>query len=469
MMHRPFRLLSVVLSLFVVAASCCLTISVAYAAKRVALVIGNGEYSTVTTLPNAKNDAEGVADKLRELGFTVQVVKNANRNSLRDALGEFSNTAIGAEIGVVFYAGHGIEVDHQNYLIPVDARLETDLRVRFEAISLDDVLASLEGVTGIRIIMLDACRNNPFISTMKITTANRAIHRGLSKVEPSVGTLVSFSAKEGTTAADGTGSHSPYTTALLQNLDRPGLEVNKLFRLVRDDVLAATGGEQEPYTYGSTSGTDVFLKDPLKEPPASPVSTQSPVPAADEILIDFQLAKDIGTQEGWEAFLAKHGDMKDNFYVTLAIAALQKLQPADPPKGAAETAPPVTTVNSKTDAVVDVPAVPTATSKNPPTKAEGQSSPPKQKSPSKTKAKSSEPPPPKTREKKTTAKDPPAAQTGKTGAKSANKKNRPNPTQYVASHKGGQNVGSGANMQRYKTEYGTIVCPGKREQCRYTD
>ena len=143
--------------------------------------------------------------------------------------------------------------------------------------SLDDVLASLEGVTGIRIVMLDACRNNPFISSMKVTTANRSISRGLSKVEPSVGTLVSFAAKEGTTAADGAGKHSPYTTALLQNLDKPGLEVNKLFRLVRDDVLAATGGDQEPYTYGSTSGADVFLKEPIKEPSEECIIV--PVPA----------------------------------------------------------------------------------------------------------------------------------------------------------------------------------------------
>ena len=289
--------------LLALVASLWVSLGSALADKRVALVVGNGKYEHVTALPNPKNDAKEVAAKLKALGFDVKLLNDASYNDLREALAELSNAAVGAEIGAVFFAGHGIEVDRQNYLIPIDAKLETDVRVRFEAMPLDDVMAALEGVTGVRLVMLDACRNNPFISSMKVKTANRSISRGLSKVEPSVGSLVSFSAKEGTTAADGTGKHSPYTKALLANLDKPGVEINRLFRIVRDEVLASTGGEQEPYTYGSTSSAEIFLKEPIKEPPISAVPAQPAVPLVDDVLTDFQLAKDLNTVEGWQLFL----------------------------------------------------------------------------------------------------------------------------------------------------------------------
>ena len=303
----------------------------AVAAKRVALVVGNGAYEHVSALPNPKNDAKEIAAKLKALGFDVRLLNDATNNDLQDALADLSSVAVGAEIGAVFFAGHGIEIDHQNYLIPVDAKLETDLRVRFEATPLDDVMAALEGVTGVRLVMLDACRNNPFVSTMKVKTANRSLSRGLSRVEPSVGTLVSFAAKEGTTAGDGDMQHSPYTSALLTAIDQPGLEINRMFRMVRDEVLASTDGKQEPYTYGSTSSAEIFLrqpvKEPVKEPPQDVITAAPSVPPADVILMDFKLAEKYATEEAWKAFLAKHGEAQDNFYVDLARVALEKLQP----------------------------------------------------------------------------------------------------------------------------------------------
>jgi uncharacterized caspase-like protein len=228
--------------------------------KRVALVIGNSSYEHVARLPNPANDAVDVGAALARLGFNVRTVENQGRNALRDTLAEFSNDALGADVAVVYYAGHGMEVERQNYLIPVDARLETDLRIRFETIPLDDVMAALDGARGLRLVLLDACRNNPFAASMRMTTASRSIGRGLSRVEPVVGTLVSFAAKEGTTAADGGARNSPYAAALLAYVEQPGVEVNKLFRLVRDRVLTATGGQQEPYTYGSTPAADIYLK-----------------------------------------------------------------------------------------------------------------------------------------------------------------------------------------------------------------
>lgn len=227
--------------------------------KRVALVIGNGAYLNAPKLPNPANDASDIATSLAQLRFKVRKAQNLDRMAFLQLISEFSREATGAEIALIFYAGHGLEIDGENYLIPVDAKLETDIQVRFEAVRLDDVLASLEGVAGLRMVMLDACRNNPFLRSMKVTLASRSVGRGFARIEPTIGTLVSYSAKEGTTASDGDGRNSPYTAAILAHIKQQGIEVNKFFRIVRDAVLANTGNTQEPYLYGSTSSEDVFL------------------------------------------------------------------------------------------------------------------------------------------------------------------------------------------------------------------
>lgn len=227
--------------------------------RRVALVIGNGSYRNAPRLPNPANDANDIAKSLAQLRFQVRKAQNVDRLEFLQVLSEFSRDAMGAEIALIFYAGHGLEIDGENYLIPVDARLETDIQVRFEAVRLDDMLASLEGVAGLRMIMLDACRNNPFLRSMKVTVASRSVGRGFARIEPRIGTLVSYSAKEGTTASDGDGRNSPYTAAVIAHIRQQGIEVNKFFRIVRDSVLTATDNTQEPYLYGSTSSEDVFL------------------------------------------------------------------------------------------------------------------------------------------------------------------------------------------------------------------
>ena len=175
-------------------------------------------------------------------------------------LREFADKANDADIAVIYYAGHGIEVDGNNYLIPVDAKLERDNDVYDEAFSLDRVLVSVESAKKLRLVILDACRDNPFAQTMKKTVATRAIGRGLAKVEPaSPNTLIAYSAKAGSTAADGNGKNSPFTTALSNHLTTPGLDVRRAFGFVRDDVLKSTNNRQEPYVYGSLGGDDVPL------------------------------------------------------------------------------------------------------------------------------------------------------------------------------------------------------------------
>ncbi len=234
----------------------------AQADKRVALVIGNSSYTHVSSLPNPQNDAADLAALLERVGFKVRRESNLGRHAMQDTLAEFSDTAAGADMALIFYAGHGIGVDKQNFLIPVDARLSTDRKIRFETVPLDTVLASMDGVKGVRIVLLDACRNNPFAARMKLTSSSRSVSRGFSRVEPSRGTLISFAAKDGTTADDGSGRNSPYTAALLKHLDQPGLELQFMFRKVRDQVLAATGGGQEPFTYGSLPGRQIYLSKP---------------------------------------------------------------------------------------------------------------------------------------------------------------------------------------------------------------
>ncbi len=230
--------------------------------RRIALVIGNSAYKHVQALPNPVNDAEDLAAALRNLGFSVQHVGNLGKVAFDETLAEFSDRAAGADIAAVYFAGHGIEVDRVNYIVPVDATLENDRRLRFEAVSLDDVMGALDGVKGIRIVLLDACRNNPFAASMKVTSATRSIGRGLAKIEPVRGTLVSFAAKEGTVAEDGAGRNSPFAAALLANLDTPGLEIGLLFRKIRDSVLKKTNNRQEPFISASLPSNPIYLVPP---------------------------------------------------------------------------------------------------------------------------------------------------------------------------------------------------------------
>jgi uncharacterized caspase-like protein len=232
-------------------------------------------------------------------------------------LRDFADRARDADIALVYYAGHGIEVDGSNYLIPVDAKLERDTDVYDEALSLDRVLLAIEPAKKLRLIILDACRDNPFSKNMKRTVASRAIGQGLAKIEPtSPNMLIAYSAKAGSTAADGDGKNSPFTIALSRHLTTPGLDVRRAFGFVRDDVLKTTGNRQEPFVYGSLGGEDVPLV-PAKVAPAAP----APNPQA-EARRDYELALQIGNKSGLNAFLAQY---PDGFYASLAKLQLEKI------------------------------------------------------------------------------------------------------------------------------------------------
>ena len=236
----------------------------ALASSRVALVIGNAAYDHVPALPNPLNDAADVGAALGRIGFAVTRLENAGYAALRRGLQAFRRKASAAEIAVVFYAGHGIEVSRQNFLVPVDARLQTDGDVEYETVPLDLVMGAVAGASEFRLVVLDACRDNPFLKSMKREEGStRSIGRGLARTEPTGGgTLLAYSAKEGTLALDGRGRNSPYTGALLRYLEEPGLEVGLMFRKVRDAVLKSTGGDQEPFSYGSLTARGAYFVPP---------------------------------------------------------------------------------------------------------------------------------------------------------------------------------------------------------------
>jgi uncharacterized caspase-like protein len=234
--------------------------AVASGGMRVALVIGNGGYRNVSRLPNPPRDADAVASSLRRAGFqTVMRQLDLTRERMNDVLREFAAVAEKADWAVIYFAGHGMEIGGTNYLIPIDAKLSFDRDVPFEAIPMDNVMSAVAGAKRLRLVLLDSCRDNPFVNQMSRTVAGRSIGRGLAQIEPEAGTLVVFAAKHGQIALDGERENSPFASALVKRVLTPGLEVRRLFDHVRDDVLELTGRRQQPFSYGSLPGREDFF------------------------------------------------------------------------------------------------------------------------------------------------------------------------------------------------------------------
>ncbi|WP_141935089.1 caspase family protein [Bradyrhizobium sp. UNPA324] len=314
---RLYRHLQVCLLL---AAALFLASQPAWATKRVALVVGNSGYQNAPLLPNPANDAAAITATLKAAGFDVVDSRlNLAATDMRRALREFADQARDADIALVYYAGHGIEIDGTNYLIPIDARLERDTDIYDEAFSLDRVLLAIEPARQLRVVIVDACRNNPFADSMKRTVASRSISRGLARVEPTVSnTLIAFAAKAGLTALDGNSKNSPYATALVKYIAKPGLDLRRAFGFVRDDVLQATGNRQEPYVYGSLGGEDVALVPAAKaEEPIQAANPQS------ETRRDYELALQLRNKPALNAFLSQH---PDGYYANLAKLQLNQLE-----------------------------------------------------------------------------------------------------------------------------------------------
>ena len=252
-MIRPLRgWLSALCGLILIA----LSVNVAAAETRVALVVGNSAYkNTSLNLNNPKNDAQDVAATLRTLGFEVIVAVDATKRDLDLAMTQFGRAATNADAALFFYAGHAIQYQGRNYLLPVDADLEDEVSLRFQTTSLDDVRAAVDRASGVKIMILDACRNNPIVDTLKrrMMGMNRGLDltRGLARIDRAEGIIVAYATAADEVAADGQGRNSPFSAALIKRLQEPGLEIAKMFRRIAADVVETTHGHQRPEIYVS--------------------------------------------------------------------------------------------------------------------------------------------------------------------------------------------------------------------------
>ena len=252
---------------FAVALLCApIWVDPAYAGRRVALVVGNSFYHHAPFLPNPANDAQEMAKMFRQAGFDVVTALNDLGNvDFKRTIRLFRSSAAGSDIAVVYYAGHGIEIHGVNYLIPVDAKLAGDDDAEDEAIKLEKVIDAVEGAKELRLIILDACRDNPFAQRQRTAATRGIVNAGLGLVQPStINTMIAYAAKGGASADDGNADHSPFTAALLNNLFAPGRDIRFAFGFVRDEVLQKTDSRQEPFVYGSLGGGMVALVPPIQ-------------------------------------------------------------------------------------------------------------------------------------------------------------------------------------------------------------
>lgn len=312
------------MTLAVILAGFWLAVPAAVAGERIALVIGNGAYLNTSPLPNPPSDAGLMARTLQEAGFAVTTLIDADQATMKRALLDFGRSLRGPDIeaGLFFYAGHGVQVAGQNYLVPVNASITSEDEIDLEGINVNDFLRVMNSSNSeINIVILDACRNNPFARSF------RAVSRGLAPVDAPKGTLIAYATAPGDVALDGRGNNSPYTLALSEAISTGGGEtIESVFKTTRRNVLEATGDQQVPWETSSVTGDFFFHGDrggaQVTPPPAQPAPVVADPEA--EMARKFEMARQIGTQAAWEAFLGEYGSQEGNFYVALAREALEK-------------------------------------------------------------------------------------------------------------------------------------------------
>ncbi|MCC6468078.1 MAG: caspase family protein [Alphaproteobacteria bacterium] len=309
------------------------------AEPRLALVIGNSTYEK-QALKNPANDARAVAQSLRKLGFTVIERVDAGKKAMEDAILEFGEKLRAGGVGLFYYAGHGVQVRGHNYLVPLDASLPSEASVRVQAVDVDLVLEQMtEARNRANVVILDACRNNPFIA------ARRGAGAGLAAIDAARGTLIAYSTAPGTVAVDGSGANSPYTASLVRAIEQPGLTVEELFKRVRSTVLEATQGAQTPWESSSLTGDLVLNLNVTINVPGG-AAAPAPAPAA---------ANSQAAQVAFWETMGKSGNLgdyedylrqfPDGIYAGLAkrrIADLKRAQTAaaaPPPRPALAPAP----------------------------------------------------------------------------------------------------------------------------------
>jgi uncharacterized caspase-like protein len=308
--------------------------SAAFADKKVAFVVGNSAYKSVAPLPNPASDAKAMAQVLRNVGFDVVEGTNLGREKMSEKLIDFGRRAQGADLAVFFYAGHGISMDGVNYLIPVDADLKSPADVKLGApINIDAALEQTMGDAKVRLVFLDACRDNPFAAKISAAKSTRSVTVAscLADMKPSEGSLIAFATGPGQTALDGdVGAHSPFTRALITNITQPGVEIQQAMTKVRAQVSEETGKNQLPWDHTSLTGS-VYLNPVAAAPEKADAQNAAPAttvvasaPSGDNIEIEFwRSVRDSNKIDELNAYLAKY---PNGTFATLAQARIQTLQ-----------------------------------------------------------------------------------------------------------------------------------------------
>ena len=299
----------------------------ALAAPRVALVVGNGAYHRISALRNPVNDAELMAGTLRGLGFDVSVATDATQQEFKSAIRDFGRrlrTAGSDAVGLFFYAGHGVQSGEHNYLVPLDAPIEEEADLEFEAVPARWVLSRMEAAgNALNVVILDACRNNPFKGGF------RSGLRGLTRMPAPTGSLIAYSAGPGQAAEDGDGRNSPYTLALAEALEVPGLKVEEVFKRVRNTVLKQVGLGQTPWEESSLRG-DFYFRESASTASAHAVPDQQSEPSLDERAKEaFEAAERVHTIAAYRLVVNR---FPGHFYAALAQAQIDKMKDgASPP------------------------------------------------------------------------------------------------------------------------------------------
>ena len=324
--------------------------------KRVALVVGIANYQSVAPLKNTTNDADRMAAMFERLGFEVVKAMDPGRGKFEEALRSFGAKARQAEASVFFYAGHAIEVEGRNWLLPADARLETKQDLRFEAVDVEAVLDQAQAAR-IAVMFLDACRNNPFATRIASGDTRAAATRGLARIDPAAGVLVAFATAPGQVALDGAGEHSPFTEALLKHIETPGLEIRQLMARVRSDVRRATR-DQVPWEQSALEG-EFYFRSPAAQPAPAPAlaAAPPPPPALDPEALFWDSVRGSDSEAEISAYLEK---FPSGLYAALARNRLAQLRQARAAQVAGLSPQPAPAVAPQpaSPAVVAAPAVP---------------------------------------------------------------------------------------------------------------
>ncbi|SDK34233.1 MULTISPECIES: caspase family protein [Bradyrhizobium] len=321
------RLLIIALSVIGILASS----NVANAERRVAFVVGNGAYKNVAPLPNPSIDARSMATVLRKVGFDVVEGTNLTRDQMTERLLEFGDKAQGAELAVFFYAGHGIAISGTNYLLPVDADVKSEMDVKLgSAINVDVTLDQTMRDAKVKLVFLDACRDNPFAAKIRSSATSRSVNvqRGLAEMKSGEGTLIAFATGPGQTALDGKeGTNSPFTRALIDNITKPGVEIQQAMTQVRAQVNEETNKGQLPWGHTNLIGS-VYLNPAAARPAASAAEApKTPVfstSAASDVELEFwRSIKDSNKPEELDAYVTNYPNGQ---FKSLALARIASLQ-----------------------------------------------------------------------------------------------------------------------------------------------